>query len=270
MLKENEFSTDWPTLRTELTAVLPKRHVLKYALDTETIVGDLVTVVVWLGVLAWVAIMLFEGLLFGGGSGGLTDYFKVLYFIATMFVVKPIPFIWAAALVVKIGLSLRQALFRRRLLAKFQDVPATLQIGVAYSINAENAVIIRQTNLGHSFERVLETLPKEQQQQWQKITQRRIKDNFGDYKATGYDVAAIKEFIQTNFTDEFVFVAVLLQRHAKPFYWTVRQAPNAVILYFKTGKHINYVLHNFDADGAKRKGVATTMLQRLFRNKRRV
>ncbi|WP_125980462.1 hypothetical protein [Loigolactobacillus iwatensis] len=269
-MKENEFSTDWPTLRTELTTVLPERHVLKRALDTETILGDLVTVIVWLGVLAWLAIILFEGLLFSSGSGSLTDYFKVLYFIATQFVVKPIPLIWEVALIVKIGLSFRQALVRRRLLTKFQDVPATLQVGVAYSINAENAVIIQQTNLGHSFERVLNTLSKEQQQQWEKITQQRVKDSLGDYKATGYDTAAIKKFIQTNFTEEFVFVAVLLQRHGKPFYWTVRQTTNDIVLYFKTGKRINYVLHNFDASGAKRKGVATTMLQRLFRNKRRV
>ncbi len=268
---ENKFSTDLPTLRTELTAILAKPGVLKRALDMETILDDLLMVVIWLGVLIVLVVMAFQGRLIFGYSdidaARLKSYFNVLALMVTMFAAKPLALIWEAAILIKLGLIFRRGAVRRSLLAALQRDPATLQVGCAYSINAENAVIIRQTVASRSFQQTLKTLPSKQQQQWQKITNQRVKASSGDYKATGYDAGAIKQFIQTNLPDEFVFVDVLLQQFSKPFYWPVQPKDNEVVFYFQHGHRLNYLLHNFDASGTKRKGVTVRLVQHLFKHK---
>lgn len=272
MPTENKFSTDLPTLHTEITAVLPKPGVLKRALDMETILDDLLAVIIWLGILVIGVVMAFQGRLIFGYSGinvaQLKAYFSVLGLMVTLFAAKPLVLIWVAAILVKLGLIFRRGLIRRNLLTALQRDPAALKVGIAYPINAENAVIIRQPESQRSFKQVLNALPKKQQQQWEKMTSQRVKDSLGDYKATGYDAAAMQQFIQTNFTNEFVFVAVLLQQFSKPFYWPLQPAGSKAVFYFQQGRHLNYVLHNIDANGAKRKGATMTLLQRFFRHKR--
>ena len=166
MKTNDEFSKDLPTLRRELTDVLPKSGVLKRTLDMETIVDDGVTVLIWLGVLIGIAFMIFEGYLFFGLSGitstGLAAYFQMLFLVVTVAVLRPIPLVWEGAVLVKIGLSFYRAIIRQRLLADFQRDPETLQVGVAYAINAENDVIIQPSESKHSFQQAINTLTKEQ------------------------------------------------------------------------------------------------------------
>ncbi|MFD1465266.1 hypothetical protein ACFQ4L_04070 [Lapidilactobacillus mulanensis] len=101
------------------------------------------------------------------------------------------------------------------------------------------------------------------------MTSSRVSDNFGDHKATGYDAVAIKKFLQTHFSDEFVFVNVLLKRFSKPFYWQVTQASEGAVFYFQKGRHHYYLLDDIDATGMRKKGVATSFVQRLFSHERR-
>ncbi|MFD0896527.1 hypothetical protein [Loigolactobacillus binensis] len=194
-------------------------------------------------------------------------YLGALYLLAGALISKPVSLLWVAALLIKLGFDWRRAFLARHLLIEFQRKPATLQVGVAYPINAEEAVIIRQNDFSASFTQALNRLSKKQQQQWQQLTQQPTKGSWGDRKATGYDAVAMAKFIQINFPVDFVFVEVLLQQFSKPFYWPVQSKIDGVVFYFQKGRRRYHLLHNFSIAGTRNKNSMSWLARVFFRQK---